>query len=176
MSENMNVEHYRNGDEIPKVHDPDEWGNLNSGAWCYYKYNSENGKIYGKLYNWYAVHDPRGLAPEGWHIPSDAEWAQLVDYLGGKEIAGGKLKSKSLWKKPNKGATNSSGFSGLPSGNFHFNKYFTDIGIYAGYWTDSEKDEYNAYFYVLYYSTIDVSHFDNGWNKSEGMSIRCVKD
>jgi uncharacterized protein (TIGR02145 family) len=80
MSENLNVEHYRNGDIIPQVQDSVEWTKLTTGAWCYYDNNSENEKIYGKLYNWYAVNDKRGLSPTGWHIPIGKEWFILECY------------------------------------------------------------------------------------------------
>ena len=84
-SKNLDVATYRNGDVIPQVQDPNAWGTLTTGAWCYYDNDASNGTKYGKLYNWYAVNDPRGLAPKGYHIPSDAEWTQLCDYLGGDE-------------------------------------------------------------------------------------------
>jgi uncharacterized protein (TIGR02145 family) len=134
-AENLNVEHYRNGDPIPQVQDKDEWAKLTTGAWCYYANTSENGKIYGKLYNWYAINDSRGLAPAGWHIPSDAEWTTLTDYLGGTtkekneggikywiiEVVGGKLKATTLWDSPNTGATNSSGLTAFPGGFRDYN-------------------------------------------------------
>lgn len=118
MAENLNTSHYLNGDSIPQVQDKAEWVALTTGAWCYYQNDAENGKTYGKLYNWYAVNDPRGLAPEGWHIPTDAEWIALIDYLGGTNVAGGKMKQIGTvhWISPNLGATNESGFSALPGG------------------------------------------------------------
>ena len=104
MQKNLAVDHYRNGDPIPQVTDPTEWASLTTGAWCYYNNDPANGSIYGKLYNWFAVNDPRGLAPTGWHIPTDdrdiptsSEWQLLSDCLGGNEIAGGKMKSTSGW-------------------------------------------------------------------------------
>jgi len=115
---NLDVSTYRNGDPIPQVQDNTAWANLSTGAWCYYLNNTANGTIYGKLYNWYAVNDPRGLAPNGYHIPTDAEWTTLTTYLGGSTLAGGKMKEagSSHWLSPNTGATNSSGFKGLPGG------------------------------------------------------------
>ncbi|MBK9465523.1 MAG: fibrobacter succinogenes major paralogous domain-containing protein [Chitinophagaceae bacterium] len=77
MNNNLDVAFYRNGDPIPQVTDPTAWAGLTTGAWCYYNNDSTLGNKYGKLYNWYAVNDPRGLAPQGWHIPSDAEWTAL---------------------------------------------------------------------------------------------------
>jgi uncharacterized protein (TIGR02145 family) len=114
MAENLNVSTYRNGDSIPQVKNGAEWEKLKTGAWCYYENKTENGSKYGKLYNWYAVNDARGLAPLGFHIPSDEEWEQLIKNLGSKE-AGAKIKAKKGWKS-NEEATNETGFSGLPGG------------------------------------------------------------
>ena len=95
MSTNLNVSTYRNGDVIPQVQDKDTWDKLTTGAWCYYENNAANGTKYGKLYNWYAVNDARGLAPAGWHIPTDQEWTVLENSLG--DDAGKKMKSTSGW-------------------------------------------------------------------------------
>jgi len=175
MSENLNAEHYRNGDIIPQVQDADEWIYLKSGAWCYLKNDSENGKIYGRLYNWYAVNDSRGLAPDGWHIPSYAEWKNLKVYLGGYLIAGGKLKATILWDSPNTGATNESGFTALPGGN-RYGWTISPIGSACYFWSSS-KYEYErgyAYFYYLGYNHSLFLDKVNG--KHIGMSIRCMKD
>ena len=94
-TKNLDVTTYRNGDVIPQVQDANAWEKLTTGAWCYYENKTANGKKYGKLYNWNAVNDPRGLAPKGYHIPTDAEWTILTDYLGGDTIAGTKMKSTS---------------------------------------------------------------------------------
>ena len=136
MLKNLNVDHYRNGDSIPEVTYQDEWGKLQVGAWCYFWYEPNYCDLYGKLYNWYAVNDPRGLAPSGWHVPSDDEWSTLSTYLGKESIAGGKLKEigsedtwDGLWYGPNVGATNESGFSARPgglcddTGFFNYNKH-----------------------------------------------------
>ena len=87
MVKNLDVDHYRNGDPIPQVSDQNVWASLKTGAWCYYDNNSENNRTYGKLYNAWAVLDERGLAPEGWHIASSIEWSDLIDSLGGLNIA-----------------------------------------------------------------------------------------
>lgn len=104
-STNLNVSTYRNGDIIPQVQDEDAWEKLTTGAWCYYENNASNGTKYGKLYNWYAVNDARGLAPQGYHIPSEAEWTKLKDYLGGRDVAGTKMKSVSGWKSYTSGGS-----------------------------------------------------------------------
>lgn len=174
-AENLNVSHYRNGDVIPQVTNKEEWSKLTTGAWCYYSNNSENGKTYGKLYNWYAVNDKRGLAPEGWHIPSDAEWTELTDYLGGEEVAGGKLKATSLWKSPNKGGTNSSGFAAFPGGLRHDYGRFSYVGSNGYFWSTSVYD-YSRLAWIRYLvcAGSDVIRFTSF--ETYGFSIRCVKD
>jgi uncharacterized protein (TIGR02145 family) len=175
-AENLNVEHYRNGDQIPHVQDIEVWKKLKTGAWCYYKNNPENEKTYGKLYNWYAANDPRGLAPEGWHIPSDVEWQTLIYYfLGGDGIAGGKLKATTLWKSPNTGATNERGFTAFPGGLFssQYGRYYVD-GETGSFWSSSEDDDANAWFRSLYYNYSNV--YRENANKVDGLSCRCVKD
>src|SRR5665647_2153473 len=118
MLKNLDVSTYRNGDLIPEVTDQTAWATLTTGAWCYNNNDPAVGVIYGKLYNWYAVNDPRGLAPTGWHVPSDAEWTTLSTCLGGDAVAGGAKKETGTthWTSPNTGATNSSGFTALPGG------------------------------------------------------------
>src|SRR6266487_1634854 len=117
MLKNLDVSTYRNGDPIPKISDNAAWLALTTGAYCYYDNDSANyAATYGKLYNWFAVNDPRGLAPAGWHVPTDAEFTTLVETcLGGWQVAGGKMKEigTTHWASPNEGATNSSGFTGL---------------------------------------------------------------
>ena len=100
MTKNLNVDKFRNGDVIPEAKSEEEWkkaGEEGKPAWCYYENDPANGAKYGKLYNWYAVNDLRGLAPEGYHVPTNDEWTVLIDYLGGGEVAGKKMKSKSGW-------------------------------------------------------------------------------
>ena len=100
MAENLNVFYFKNGDAIPVVKTAEEWKKADENqqpACCYYENNAENGKTYGLLYNWYAVNDKRGLAPAGYHIPTEAEWTKLTTYLGGEEVAGTKMKSTSGW-------------------------------------------------------------------------------
>ena len=171
---NLNVDTYRNGDTIPQVQDPVQWANLTTGAWCYYNNNPAIGNIYGKLYNWYAVNDSRGLAPTGWHIPTDIEWTQMTTYLGGDSLAGGKLKDTILWDTPNIGATNSSGFSVYPSGNLSILGYFEDIGKYGVFWTASESNNNVAWFRFLIYNSPSTYRYVN--NKNFGFSVRCIRD
>jgi uncharacterized protein (TIGR02145 family) len=114
-TENLNVSKFRNGDSIPEVKTHEEWIKAiknKQPAWCYCANDPANGKLYGKLYNFYSVIDSRGLAPAGWHIPSDNEWTTLIDFLG--TVPGKKMKSTSGWTKGS--GTNESGFSALPGG------------------------------------------------------------
>ncbi|MCX6162216.1 MAG: fibrobacter succinogenes major paralogous domain-containing protein [Ignavibacteriae bacterium] len=183
-SENLNVENYRNGDIIPQVKEADKWAELTTGAWCYYDNNAENGKTYGKLYNWFAVNDPRGLAPAGWHIPSDAEWTQLTDYLDGEGTAGGKLKATKLWDSPNDGATNGSGFNAFPCGIRSYNGDYYGIGKHGFFWSATENNSsfnvwmdysFNVWIRNLFFGQSVVRRYDGSF-KEHGFSIRCVRD
>jgi len=174
MVKNLDVTTYRNGDPIPQVTDPSEWAGLTTGAWCYYENNTENGKIYGKLYNWYAVNDTRGLAPQGWHIPGEKEWLELISFLGGDDLAGGKLKATTLWESPNTDANNSSGFSALPGGMRSYDGRFGFIYKVAGFWSSSENIDDIAWYRALYSTGSDISRYSD--YKTFGLSVRCVKD
>jgi uncharacterized protein (TIGR02145 family) len=168
---NLDVSTYRNGDVIPEVTDPTVWASLTTGAWCYYNNDPANGAIYGKLYNWYAVIDSRGLAPQGWHIPTDAEWATLTAALGGSTVAGGKMKTtgNTMWNAPNTGATNESGFFGLPAGQRWMDGIFWDVGNYSFWWSKDTSSQRR-----LFWNNSDLGT-DNHSPKS-GYSVRIVKD
>lgn len=186
---NMNVTKYSDGTPIPQVTDENSWTNMEIGAWCYYNNITTNGITYGKLYNWYAVKgiydsasasNPalrKKLAPNGWHIPSDTEWTTLIDYLGGLTVAGGKMKSTGamIWQSPNVGATNESGFSGLPGGGRNINGgTFADIGKNSYWWCSSEKTTTSAWYYILNNGYVNAYRSSN--NKKLGFAVRCVKD
>jgi uncharacterized protein (TIGR02145 family) len=173
-SKNLNVATYRNGDVIPQVQDANAWANLTTGAWCYYDNDASNGTKYGKLYNWYAVNDPRGLAPKGYHIPTDEEWTKLADYLGGENKAGKKIKNTSGWRNDGNG-TNSSGFSGLPGGGRHYSGTFYGIDNDGNWWSSAEyKAAYSAWGLNLYYKHGNV--YKGGYDKRAGYSVRCLRD
>ncbi len=179
MAENLKVTHYRNGDPIPHLTDNDDWTSTTNGAYCYYNNNSANADTYGALYNWYAVDedDSRGLAPEGWHVPTDDDWQTLVDFLGGSSVAGGKMKETGTahWISPNTGATNESGFTALPGGYRYYNNgYFGYIGYTAYFWSSTEYDSNNAWNRLLYYDYSGVARYS--YYKYYGFSIRCVRD
>jgi len=185
-NKNLDVARYRNGDIIPQVTDPTQWTNLTTGAWCWYNNDSAtNAATYGRLYNWYAVNDSRGLAPNGWHIPTDAEWNKLVKYLdpgadttcsgcAQSAAVGGALKTTTGWFAPNTGATNSTGFSGLPGGYRFEGGLFNNIDFYGYWWSATEPFTTNAWTRFVYYSFGGVNR--NSFAKSFGISVRCVKD
>ena len=177
-TQNLNVSTYRDGTPIPQVTDPTAWQYLITGAWCYYNNSTANGATYGKLYNWYAVIDARGLAPEGYHIPTDAEWTILSTTLGGESVAGAKMKvlSTTLWNTPNTGATNSSGFGGLPGGKCNNGVGFSDIGNYGRWWSSTVKDAYSAWSRSVYWVGPSLIRDGAPNISSFGYSVRCIKD
>ena len=172
-TKNLNVGKYRNGDPIPQVQDNTAWTNLTTGAWCYYLNNTANGTTYGKLYNWYAVKDPRGLAPNGYHIPTDAEWTSLTTYLGGQNAAGTKMKSTSGWQN-NRNGTNTSGFAGLPGGYRSLDGLFYYVGSDGYWWSSSESYSNLAWNRRLNFDDGDADRNDG--NKQDGFSVRCLRD
>jgi len=180
-TKNLDAATFRNGDPIPQAKTDEEWekaGDNQQPAWCYYDNDPANGAKYGKLYNWYAVNDSRGLAPVGYHIPSDAEWKILTDFLGGEEVAGTKMKSTDFWAdyEGNSGnGTNESGFSGLPGGFRYFYGLFYFIGDGTLWWSSTENDTSNAWLHGLGYDTGDV-YRDGDFGKQNGFSVRCLRD
>jgi uncharacterized protein (TIGR02145 family) len=173
-SKNLNVDKFRNGDPIPELKNNDEWqlaGRSGNPAWCYYNYDPANGEKYGKLYNWYAISDSRGFAPEGWHIPTEADWTTLIDYLGGSSHAGKKMQTTVLnWSE----GTNESGFSGLPSGEYDGSE-FTEFGESTSWWssTDTDIEIMAQNFQLDSYGFIAAGKRNK---KYYGLSVRCLKD
>lgn len=190
MAENLNVDKFRNGDPILEVMTGAEWERVSGApwgeglngkitpAWCYHGNNPENGAKLGKLYNWYAVNDPRGLAPKGWHIPSKKEWQELADYLGTNE-AGTKMKSRSGWGSACNN-TNSSGFSALPGGDrssnggVFYGRGEAGLGERCNFWSSSENDYGGATYFYLYCTMSQLGL--NTMPKGDGYSVRCIKD
>ncbi len=191
--QNLNVSKYSDGTPIPQVTDPTAWQNLTTGAWCYHNNDPANGAVYGKLYNWYAaagIYDAasaanpalrKKLAPTGWHVPTDPEWTQLTDCLGGEGVAGGKMKSTGtiqsgtgLWQDPNTAATNESGFSGLPAGYRLNVGTFSDFGYYGHWWSSSENFPTDAWYRTLF--SDDGTARRATYNKKDGFSLRCLRD
>jgi uncharacterized protein (TIGR02145 family) len=171
---NLNVSTFRNGDTIPEAKTNEEWvaaGAAGKPAWCYYNNDPANGEKYGKLYNWYAVNDPRGLAPAGWTISDNNDWADLADNLGGQSIAGAKMKNSTGWTDGNNGS-NISGFTGLPGGYRIENGLFKNMGSIGVWWTTSEGKNLTSYdFYLLQGSNLDRSSSP----RQRGESVRCLK-
>jgi uncharacterized protein (TIGR02145 family) len=176
MNKNLDVAFYRNGDPIPQVTNATAWAALTTGAWCYYNNDSTQGNKYGKLYNWYAVNDPRGLAPQGWHIPSDAEWTILETTLGGSTVAGGKMKEAGTlnWTAPNTGGNNNSGWAGLPGGIRFNDGFFSSVGIVGYWWSATEGSATNALWRFLV--NINGNIYTENLNKRFGHSVRCLRD
>ncbi len=197
MAENLRTTRYRNGDPMPNVKDRDQWIKLSTSAWAHYDNDTKYEIPYGKLYNWYAVVDPRKLCPQGWHVPTDTEWTTLTSHLGGKGDAGGKLKSRTItilqpdytlhgdaggklksktnWDDPNTGATNASGFSGIPggyrgngSGNFYTH------GNNGYWWSASESGAEDAWSRNL--NLLNAVIYRDGNGKRDGFSVRCLRD
>jgi uncharacterized protein (TIGR02145 family) len=180
ISENLNVDVFRNGDHIPQAKSELEWkiaGENKQPAWCYFNNDSLNGKIYGKLYNWYAVIDHRGLAPLGFHIPSLTEWEKVIKYLGGVNALCNKMKSKNRWEHNGNG-NNESGFNGLPGGHRANEIYgtgtFSHIGFHGHWWTLTEYSSNSSWGINLGY--FDCSTIKSTNYKEYGLSVRCIKD
>ena len=187
MAENLKVTHYRNGDAIPNVTDGTTWEGLTTGAYCEYDNNANNVATYGRLYNWYAVADSRNIAPSGWHVPSEAEWKQLEMYLGMSQAQadqlgwrgtneGGKLKEGGTthWISPNIGATNESGFTGLPGGYRYLGGVYDQLASSAVFWSSTENGSSFAWCRNLNNAYSGVHRYDG--SKEDGFSVRCVKD
>lgn len=184
MTRNLDVKTFRDGTVIPQITDVAQWTNTITPAWCYYSNTTANGTTYGILYNWFAVNGDidgdgdkdKELAPLGWHIPSDAEWKTLSDCLGGMAIAGGPLKEVGIvhWTTPNAGATNSSGFTGLPGGFRNSAGSFEILGFKGYWWSSTESTAASAYLRFLDYNTVILG--SGADDKNHGFSVRCVKN
>jgi uncharacterized protein (TIGR02145 family) len=182
MTKNLNVDKFRNGDPIPQAKTDAEWeaaGENQQPAWCYYDNNPSNGEKYGKLYNLYAVNDSRGLAPVGYHIPTDEEWKILEKYL---DFDSKKIKSTSGWDSYTTGGvshsgngTNSSGFTALPAGQRSDNNNFYNIGYRAYWWCSTETATKGMFWSRIQYNN---HNYLNRWpfKMKSGFSVRCLKD
>lgn len=193
MAENLKTTQYNDGTPIPLVTDTFQWydnyiNNTTLPMMCWYNNDQATytANSYGALYNWYAVspsnNGNHNVCPVGWHVPGDAEWTALTDYLGGEAVAGGKMKSKGMqyWLPSNQDATNESGFSGLPGGARWFDGYFIDIGYYGYWWTSTADYSDTAWWRNLLgfqsSSNLNGMVFRNATTKRMGFSVRCVRD
>jgi len=185
--ENLKVIHYRNGDAIPIVTVDTDWSNLTSGAYCNYDNDARYVANYGRLYNWHAVNDSRGIAPEGWHVPTDAEWKQMEMCLGMSQSQadltgwrgtneGGKIKGTGTdhWTSPNTGATDESGFTCLPAGHRKLDGDYGAAGTDALLWSATGQSDELAWRRNLSYGSAQIYRLAS--DKEEGYSVRCVKD
>jgi len=181
MAENLRTSKYNDGTDIPKIVDDKEWANLTTGAYCNLL-NIENTEIiaiFGHYYNWYAVNTSK-LAPKGWHVPTDADWTKLFDYLGGQYIAGTKLKETGTnhWSGSNNESTNETGFTALPGGERYIS--YIGTGEFGGgaatgcWWSATECTTDLSWAQVMYNSDAIVYHL--GTDKPNGLSVRLVKD
>ena len=176
MAENLNTIKYNDGTDIPQVTNPSSWNYIETPAYCWYENNQELfGETYGPLYNWYVVNTGK-LCPLGWHVPSDSEWTTLVNYCGGDQIAGNKLKEiKNFhWSYPNTGADNESGFTALPGGFRDYNGDFITVNLLGYWWCSSEGGDWCAWYRYMHKDFPNVFRL-NG-NKQYGLSVRCIKD
>ena len=180
-TQNLNVSSYRDGTPLPKVEDGATWESLTTGAYCYYNNDSATyAAVYGKLYNWYAVNDPRGLAPIGWHVSTDAEWTTLKISLGANP--GAQLKATSGWEwcdignGTNGNGTDSSRFAGFPGGFRYYDGYddFLNFNVSGHWWSSTEYGTQDAWTYLLHCYNFDVVR--EHYCKKLGLSVRCVRD
>jgi uncharacterized protein (TIGR02145 family) len=176
MAENLRTTSYANGDAIPNVTDEAQWQSLTTGAWANYDNDILYVNPYGKLYNWYTIADSRNICPSGWHIPTYDEWNVLIDYLGGNSVAGGKMKStgSQFWTNPNTSATNESGFSALPGGYRTIFGAFYAVSEYSYWWSSTDYGLNLAKLWYIGYLEGDI--YFNGLTKTNGFSLRCLKD
>jgi uncharacterized protein (TIGR02145 family) len=175
MVENLKTTRYNDGTGIPLITDNTEWKNTTTPAYCWYDNDIRNSNPYGALYNWQVVNTDK-LCPLGWRVPADEDWTTLSDYLGGQNIAGGKLKETGTthWENPNSDATNESGFTALPGGYRGTNGIYYDMHVWGNWWSSSTYDDYQAWLRWLYYD--DASIGRGFYSKPSGITVRCIKD
>ncbi|MEI8203122.1 MAG: FISUMP domain-containing protein [Bacteroidota bacterium] len=176
MKENLKVTRYLNGVLIPNIVDNTQWSNVTTGAYCYSENNAITAATYGYLYNWFTINDTQKVCPTGWHIPTDVEWTNLGNILGGDAIAGGKMKETGTthWLTPNTGATNESNFTALPGGSRYDWGGFGAVGGNANFWSSTELDTTYAHYRGLIYDYPLLSSASD--YKRKGFSVRCLKD
>ena len=175
MKENLKTARYNDGTEIPLVSDKTDWDNLTTAGYCWYENSDSVGTTYGALYNWYSVNTGK-LCPTGWHVPLDEEWTILTSFLGGEDIAGGKLKESGTnhWEYQTTGATNESGFTALPGGYRNYTGTFDNVVNFGYWWSATESDAANAWNRYMFYLYPNVYRYSR--RKEIGYSVRCVKD
>lgn len=176
MTTNLNVNIFSNGDKIPQAKTAEEWvkaGENGQPAWCYYNNNQSNGAKYGKLYNWFAITDPRGLAPIGWKIPSNSDFLILTNFIG--QDFKSKMMLESAWSKDEK-ASNIYRFSGVPSGLRDNAGSFRNLGLGGYFWTSTFSHQNFSFAREIGKNAGNYASHEFGSNQFMGMSVRCVRD
>jgi uncharacterized protein (TIGR02145 family) len=185
LTKNLSTTRFNDGTPIPNVTDNLAWGGLSSAAYCWYNNDASNGTTYGAIYNWYTIdtnettkiasNGGKSICPVGWHVPSDAEWTTLANFLGGESVAGGKLKEEGIshWNSPNLGATNETGFISLPGGFRTTSTYF-QIRVEGWFWSSTELGPNSAGDWQMHYNLTSFRKLN--FTKTWGNSIRCLKD
>ena len=182
MAENLKVNKYNDGTSIPNITDKTKWGNNTTGAWCNYNNDASKNTKYGKLYNWHAVSGRKNVCPTGWHVPSDAEWTDLIDYLGGESVAGDKMREVGTtnWNSPNTYATNMSLYTGLPGGYRDGSGNYSDFGYYGNWWSSTENKTDDAWVRGLANADGQAYREYDSYKgvsiKKRGLSVRCLRD
>jgi uncharacterized protein (TIGR02145 family) len=175
-SKNLNVDHFANGVKIKEAKTVEEWSNANKNqipAWCYYNNDPRNGSIYGKLYNWFAVMDPRKLCPIGWRVPADEDWNKLATFIG--TMSASKLKSSENWMKGKNGADAFS-FTGLPAASRTFKGEFAVLNEQANWWSSTEEGS-NIHWAIYRNIKYNAPELFRAWiAKGSGLSVRCVME
>ena len=181
MAENLRTTKFCNGEDIPQISNDNNWNTATTPGWCVYNADPTNDTLFGKLYNWFTVSDPRNACPCGWHVPSDAEFTTLTDFLGTESVAGGKMKAigtlsggDGLWSIANFEATNESGFTGLPGGGRASGAQFSGVNVNAWFWNSSSYTATTAWRRIIENLSPGVTRSEV--NKKTGCSVRCVQD
>ena len=175
MTENLNVSHFRNGDEIPEAKSPEEWARMGyeeKPAWCYGLNNTDNINKYGKLYNWYAVTDPRGLAPRGWHVATDDEWTKFIRLFGNEVQAALFMRGSESPETGKREPNNIIKFP--PDGARDLNGIFINSGSHGFWWSATEGTSTDAWGRLLNYVYCNVYLIN--YNKKYGFSVRCIRN
>jgi uncharacterized protein (TIGR02145 family) len=174
MAENLKTTKFRDGSSIPLIVSNAEWSNLSTAGYCWYNNDQTTYKPrFGALYNWYVIKAGE-ICPSGWHLPTNDEWTTLTTFLGGEDVAGGKLKDTgtALWLGPNSGATNETGFTALPGDARYLDGTFKFFGSYTHWWSSTEFDTNNSWLRYLMNDWEGVANINA--DKNYGLSIRCL--
>jgi len=177
LGENLRATKFSNNDPIALVLDSAQWPVQTAAAYCYYNNDSSYVNPYGNLYNWYTVNDARNVCPAGYHVPTAAEWADLVSFLGGETVAGGKLKEQGIshWLSPNTDADNSSNFTALPSGwRANNNGVYENLGYMCYLWASTLQTADVVDIVLIGYDS--PACYASSSVKLTGLPVRCIQN